>query len=195
MKRMKFLFGQRRMQVLLTLAVLLLAASVVIGSGANFTSTSANPGNMFTAGNLSHTNDADALLDLSGVKLKPDDRWVSVGSVTLTNTGDIDGAFSMTGAITADTSGTGHNGKLSSVLQLRVHKSSDPAGVYVYNDHVNAVTNVAMGTILGGGSAFETYTFQVMFPNGPTPSGADTGDNAYKGASMTIAFNWTAVNR
>src|SRR5450756_1519584 len=59
MKRMKFLFGQRRMQVLLTLAVLLLAASVVIGSGANFTSTSANAGNVFTAGNLSHLNSND----------------------------------------------------------------------------------------------------------------------------------------
>src|SRR5665647_3362805 len=89
MKRMKFLFGQRRMQVLLTLAVLLLAASVVIGSGASFTSTSANPGNIFTAGNLKHTSTGEAM---TVSKLKPDDKWVTAGTVTVTNTGDVDGA-------------------------------------------------------------------------------------------------------
>ena len=48
MKRFKILFGQRRFQVLATMAVVLLAVSVVIASGANFTATSANPGNVFT---------------------------------------------------------------------------------------------------------------------------------------------------
>jgi len=191
MKRMKFLFGQRRMQVLLTLAVLLLAVSVVIGSGASFTSTSANPGNVFTAGNLTHTN-TGAVMTVS--KLKPDDAWVSAGSVAITNTGDIDGAFSMTGAITADTSGTGHSGKLSDVLEIRVHAASDLAGVYKYNGPIDGITDEAMGTILGGGSASQTYTFEVRFPNGTTSLLANGGDNAYKGASLTIDFNWTAVN-
>ena len=56
MKRIKVLLGQRRFQVLVTMALLLLAVSVVIGSGANFTATSANPGNVFTAGALSIGN-------------------------------------------------------------------------------------------------------------------------------------------
>ena len=60
MKRFKILFGQRRLQVLVALAALLLAVSVVIGSGASFTSTSANPSNVFTAGNLSHSNSKTA---------------------------------------------------------------------------------------------------------------------------------------
>ncbi len=47
-KRTKVL-GKRRTTVIVTLAVLLLATAVVIGSGANFTSQSTNPGNAFSA--------------------------------------------------------------------------------------------------------------------------------------------------
>ena len=188
MKRMKFLFGQRRMQVLLTLAVLLLAASVVIGSGANFTSTSANAGNVFTAGNLSHTNDADALLDLSGVKLKPDDRWVSVGSVTLTNDGDIDGAFTLATSDLVDTPGAGHSAYLSNVLWLRVMRGTTE----VYNGLISGVDTADARTIRAGDPA--TYKFAVMFPDTGAPGGANLGDNRFKGASLTIDFDLEAVN-
>ena len=188
MKRMKFLFGQRRMQVLLTLAVLLLAASVVIGSGANFTSTSANPGNVFTAGNLSHTNDALALLDLTDVKLKPDDTWVSVGSVTLTNDGDFDGAFTLATSDLGDTPGAGHSAYLSTVLQLRVMRGA----AVVYNGPIDGVGTSDAGTILAGAPA--TYKFAVMFPDTGAPGGANLGDNRFKGASLTIDFDWEAVN-
>ena len=56
MKRFKVLFGQRRFQVLATMAVLLLAASVVVASGASFTSQSANAANVFSSGTLAMTN-------------------------------------------------------------------------------------------------------------------------------------------
>ena len=52
MKRMRVLFGQRRVMVLVTLTILVLAAAALAASSASFTATSANPGNMFTAGNL-----------------------------------------------------------------------------------------------------------------------------------------------
>ena len=54
MKRFKVLFGNRRMMVLLTLAILVLAATALVASSASFTATSANAGNVFTAGSLSH---------------------------------------------------------------------------------------------------------------------------------------------
>ena len=50
MKRMKVLFGQRRIMVLATLAILVLTAAALVASSASFTATSANPGNVFTAG-------------------------------------------------------------------------------------------------------------------------------------------------
>ena len=59
MKRMKVLFGQRRVMVLVTLAVLVLAAAALVASSASFTATSANPDNTFTAGVMSLGNSKD----------------------------------------------------------------------------------------------------------------------------------------
>ncbi|HTX68730.1 MAG TPA: hypothetical protein VMH50_06245, partial [Thermoleophilia bacterium] len=53
MKRMKVLIGKRRVMVIATLAILVLAAAALVASSASFTATpSANPGNVFTAGSL-----------------------------------------------------------------------------------------------------------------------------------------------
>ena len=43
MKRMKVLFGQRRIMVLATLAILVLTAAALVASSASFTAQSANP--------------------------------------------------------------------------------------------------------------------------------------------------------
>jgi len=191
MKRMKVLFGNRRMMVLLTLAILVLAAAALIASSASFTSTSANVGNVFTAGTLTHTNDATALLDISGTLLKPDDAWVSMGSVTLTNDGDIDGQFWFTTSDIGNTPGA-NGGNLSDALQLRVMRGATT----VYSGDINAVPAVAplsdAGTIAAGASA--TYTVEVMFPDGGTPTTATTEDNAYQGSAMTIDLDWECVN-
>ena len=53
------------------LFALLLAAMMAVGSGANFNSTSANPGNVVTAGNLSHINSKDTAALLTVTKIKP----------------------------------------------------------------------------------------------------------------------------
>ena len=72
------------------LFALLLAAMMAVGSGANFNSTSANPGNVVTAGNLKHTN-TGALANID--KIKPGETR-ALGTVTISNTGDIDGILS-----------------------------------------------------------------------------------------------------
>ena len=54
MKRMKVMFGQRRIMILATLAILVLAAAALAASSASFTATSANAGNVFTAGTPVH---------------------------------------------------------------------------------------------------------------------------------------------
>jgi hypothetical protein len=190
MKRFKFLLGQRRFQVLATMAVLLLAVSVVYASGANFNATSANAGNIFTAGKLTMTN-TGALLNLSG--LKPDGVWLSEGSVTLTNTGDLTGHFTMASVISADTAGTGHTAKLSTALQIRIHDHAAAPGVYILPaTAINAIGTVDL--LNWAPAANHQYDFEVMFPNGGTPGGADLGDNTFQGSTMTIAFNWTATS-
>jgi len=79
-------FGRRRVRILLTLGVLLLAAAVVIGWAASFTSTTTNADNIFTAGDLTHQNDG-TILNLTG--LKPDGEWVITGSAGLENPGKV----------------------------------------------------------------------------------------------------------
>ena len=74
MRRQQRLLTRRRRTWLvlgLPVAILVIAASAVVGSGAVFTSTSANPANVFTAGNLHHTNSRDGSAILTASSMKP----------------------------------------------------------------------------------------------------------------------------
>src|SRR5215210_6643474 len=85
------------------LFALLLAAMMAVGSGANFNSTSVNPGNVVTPGNLMHDNKKDGSAVLTADKIKPGES--KTGTVDIENTGDIDGVFSIARTITEDTTG------------------------------------------------------------------------------------------
>jgi len=183
MKRFKVLFGQRRFQALITIAAVLLAASVVAASGANFTSTSANASNTFTAGNLHHVNSNDGAAILTVEKMKPGD--TQSGTVTITNDGDLDGAFTIAESITGDQAGSGEaggSGHISDVLQLTVTDTT--TGLPVYSGLLKDMGTVAAGTIVAG--AAHTYDFTVTFPD----SGANGADNSYKKSAVTAQFDW-----
>ena len=101
------------------LFALLLAAMMAVGSGANFNSTSANPGNMVTAGNLlAHQPQARAA--------RPDGRQDQAGRVRdrhgrrSTNTGDIDGVFSIARTITADPTAPAPSNPFAAHLNLKI---------------------------------------------------------------------------
>jgi len=180
MKRMKFLFGQRRMQVLLTLAVLLLAASVVIGSGANFTSQSANPSNVFTAGNLTMGNDVPGAIFVSTAKMRPGD--VRSGTVTISNTGDVPGQFSLTKTASSDPDNLGAR------LDLLIKEGSTT----IYTGKLSAMG--AQDLLIWqptGATSSHTYTFTVTWPNNPLTS--DAADTALMGKTCTYRFDWTAI--
>jgi hypothetical protein len=194
MKRMKFLFGQRRMQVLLTLAVLLVAVSVVIGSGANFTSSSVNPSNTFSAGNLAMTNSKPGAAILTAALMKPGQTTAS-GTVTITNSGDIAGHISLSTSAMTDTPGV-NLGKLSDVLTVKIMDGA----TQIYNGPIKSVGTIALPssgtptTLPWAVSEAHTYTFTVTFPDGLTPPSATTGDNAFKGSAMSIEFDWTGTS-
>lgn len=189
MKRMKVLFGQRRMQVLLTLAVLLLAVSVVIGSGANFTSQSANLSNTFTAGNLSHVNSKNNAAIFTVTKMKPND--MAPGTVAITNDGDIAGDFTLTNSNVTNPVLPA----LSALLTVKIYETTTTvptvAKHQIYGGLGGAVIGVdpalALGTFAAGES--RTYDFEVTFPNG-----LPAHDNPYKKASMSVEYNWTSTS-
>ena len=157
----------------------MLAAAMAVGTGANFNSTSANPGNVVTAGNLKHTN-TGALLTVD--KIKPGETK-SAGSVTITNTGDIDGDFSVDKTVVSDS--TAPANPFADRLEVKITSGATT----VYDGPLNAMSAATAGTIAPGDT--HTYDFTVTFPNTAGPSG---GDNAYKGASVTVDYNWEAVN-
>ncbi|MEA2310260.1 MAG: spore coat-associated protein [Solirubrobacteraceae bacterium] len=166
------------------LFVLLLAATMAVGSGANFNSTSANPGNVVTAGNLMHTNNKDGSAFLTVSKLVPGKS--DFGTVTLTNTGDVDGVFSVAKTVTADSTAPGNPFATKLVLRVDDLTAGGPA---LYNGPIGAMGTIGANTIAAG--AAHTYKFTVTFPDAGGPNGSD---NVYKGASLNVDFNWEAVN-
>ena len=171
----------------LPVAILLITASAVLGSGAVFTSTSANPANVFTAGNLHHTNSKDGSAILTASLMKPGDSVQ--GTVTIANDGNLAGTFSLTTSNLTDTPGA-NGGDLSDVLRLTIVDQTTSTTIY-NNLPINAVGTLAAGTFAAAES--HTYQFTVTFPDGGTPGSATTGDNAYKSSSMSIQFDWNEV--
>ena len=166
------------------LFALLLAAMMAVGSGANFNSTSANPGNVVTAGTLSHTNSKQGSAILTVDHLKPGES--RTGTVDITNTGDVSGVFSVARTITSDPAG------FAAHLNLKIENAT---GTVLYNGLLSNMTG-AQGSDVIAPSASKTYTFTVTFvdANAADPTLANGADNAYKGAVAKTRFDWEAVN-
>ena len=184
----RLLRRRRRTWLVLGLPVVIIAiaAGAVAGSGAVFTSTSANPANVFTAGNLHHTNSKDGAAILTASLMKPGD--TVQGTVTIANDGDLAGTFSLTSSNLSDTPGP-NGGNLSDVLELQIVDQT--TSTTIYEGAITSVGTISAGTYAAGAS--HTYQFTVTFPDGGTPGGATTGDNAYKSSSMSIEFDWNEV--
>ncbi len=205
MKRFGVAMRKHRWAVLAALGLLAVAGSAVIYSGAVFNYRTANPTNTFTAGVLKHSNDHNgAALIVSADKIKPGMTPLT-GTVTIENTGDIDGSFQVSGAIPANGSlsgadngkGAGYTGKLEDVLNLRVTDLgadlADPGDDTVaFNDLASSFTSIVLGDWAPAES--HSYEFEVTWPDGGVPNPADpdavVGDNQYKGASLTMDFEW-----
>ncbi len=192
MKRFGIMMRRHRWAVLAALALVVIAGTAAIFSGAVFNYRTANPGNVFTAGVLEHTNDKDGSAIMTLNLMKPGD--VRTGTVVIENTGNLDGVFSVTGAVVSSRSGAdnggnaAYTGKLEDALTLRI---TDEANNLVYNGAPGAFGPVALGRWAPAES--HTYTFRVTFADTGVPAANFVGDNLYKGASLTMSFNWYEV--
>jgi hypothetical protein len=193
MQRITALWNDSPLKLVSALFVLSLAAMMAVASGASFTSTTANAGNVVTAGNLSHSNSKapGALLTVSG--LTPGDS--DSGTVDLSNTGDAAGVFTLSrsAVVNSDTANP-----LGAKLDLVVEDLGDPAAavppapVVKYSGKLGPMGLVGLGTWASGET--HRYKFTVTFPDGGTPSGPNSGDNAYKGDSVSVNYNWESVS-
>ena len=180
------------------LFALLLAAMMAVGSGANFNSTSASPGNVVTAGILSHSNSAGtaatAILKVS--KLKPGQS--DTGTVKITNTGNVDGVFSVARTIDRDTTNTlTPPNPFAAHLKLKiVDLDAPPATSVVYDGLLSAMTGTrGAATIQPGAGNAHTFDFTVTFVDGNavTPTVPNGADNAFQAAEVEATFNWEGV--
>jgi hypothetical protein len=156
------------------LAGIVIISAFLVGTGAVFTSTSANPANIFSAGNLHHVNGKDGSAILTADKMKPGD--TATGTVVITNDGDLGGKFTL--------STSNLTGELAQALRVKIEDQT--AHSTLYNGPISAVPSLDAGTFAAGEA--HTYLFTVTFPD----QGAAI-DNTYKGKSMSIDFNWNEV--
>lgn len=188
MKRIATLWKADRRKVLMSLCALAVASAIVMSSGANFTSASANPGNVYTAGDLKHTNSAPGAI-LVADKMKPGES--RTGTVNIKNTGDIDGVFTLSQSNLTSTA------NFDAKLGVKVDECNAAGGscVQVYSGKLNAMT---ASVALDDYSPLEEhqYKFTVTFPDADAGSSPATkgSDNAYKGATASVKYNWESVN-
>jgi spore coat-associated protein N len=178
-KRIKVL-GKRRTTVIVTLAVLLLATAVVIGSGASFTSQSTNPANTFSAAGFRIWNQHDGTAVFNVTKMKPDDTSTQSWWVELQ--GDADGAI----AVTVDNIvpvASPNGGNLADRLNVKITDTATTA--VVYDGPLTTVTRN-----IGTWTPVTNHIFQVDVH---WTDGTPAQDNPCRGSSCTFDITWDAT--
>jgi spore coat-associated protein N len=166
-------------KILMSLAAIsLIAVAALGGTFANFTATPTTiASNAFASGSLTMTRSGSgAIFNSAAMKIGDS----VTGSVTITNTGTLAGAYTLTGTSSG-------NAALGSQLNLKIYKDVD-GGTALYNGSLSGFTTAALGTFTASGDA-HTFYFHVSFPS----TGTDAGDNLLQGLSAGTTFTWSAV--
>jgi spore coat-associated protein N len=164
---------RRSRQLLLPLATLLAAGSIVIASGADFTSTSANAASSYASGTLTHDNSKAGVAIFSGSDLKPGD--VVTGEVTITNDGSLPADFALTELAAVNGFTT------PSLLNLTI---TEGATTTHFDDTFGTIsTAIDLGEFAAGQA--RTFTF--------TATLSAAADNAEQGKTASAEYRWDAV--
>jgi spore coat-associated protein N len=165
-------------KVLLSLAATAVVTVVAVGGTfANFTATPTTiASNAFASGTLEMTRSGSGAI-FSSAAMKIGDE--ATGSVTITNTGTLAGAYTLSGT------GSG-NAALVSQLHLKLYKDAD-GGTAIYDGPLGTFST-SLGTFAADGGE-HTFYFHVSLPT----TGSDAGDNALQGLSAEETFTWSAT--
>lgn len=161
---------------LLALVTALVAAVAAVGSGADFSSHSANPTNTFSSGTLVQSNSKAGVAVITGSNLKPGD--TRSGEVTIANTGSLAGTFKLTESGASNGFGSGD-------MTLKIDDVSGQSTTNVYSGDIGKVP--AGGIALGSYAAGEarTYRFTATFAQG--------SPNSDQAKSAKADYEWDAV--
>jgi spore coat-associated protein N len=170
-------------RTLAALAVVLAAVGITVGSGANFTASSANAGNLFTTGTLVIGNSSSTAL-LTATGMKPGDSASS--TVDITNTGSLAGDFVLKTA-----NPTGYAALLSQ-LQLTVvdcgawttaAPDCSTGTTPKYTGSVSGLNSASLGNYAGG--IKHRYKFTATLPS--------STNDTFQGLTAGVDFSWSAT--
>jgi hypothetical protein len=185
MSRFKSLKANPR-RSLAALATVLVAVGVTGASGADFTASSANAANTFSAGTLSMTNNkAGAILTASN--MKPGDP-ASKGEVIIKNTGSVAGAFKLTRGAVVDSDTTNPiSAKLNVIVtdcgaDLLCATAADN-GVKYTGTLAGMTAAIALAPNWAGGEEHK-YEFSVALDA--------SANNLHAGDNAVVPFTWDA---
>jgi hypothetical protein len=189
MSRLQVLAANPRL-ALAALVTLLLAAGAVVGSGADFTASSANPSNTFTSGTLTMGNSNAGTAILTASNLRPG-AAAQTGTVDIENTGSLSGAFTLVrGTVTNTDSGNPLAAKLNVTVidcgtftGVTPPSCSDGDESTKYSGTLAAMGTSTLGTYNAG--VKRRYEFRVALDS--------SADDAYQGDSATAAFDFNAA--
>jgi spore coat-associated protein N len=133
-------------------------------------------------GSLSLSNSKDAQAVFRAAAMRPGEE--ASGSVTIGNTGSVPGTLTVAPAGVQDAPATG-GGRLSDRLQLLVIDVTNVrAPATMYTGSLRAMASVKLGNLAPGAS--RTFLFVAQMTPG-------AGDNAFQGATLSAAFQWSAT--
>jgi hypothetical protein len=135
------------------------------------------------SGTLSLANSLDGSAVLQVGNLAPGGS--ASGTVSLTNTGTLDGDLDVRQVDVADTPGPG-GGRLSQALQLSIRDVA--GGQTVYSGPLAALDSRALGHLAPGEQ--RSYLFTVQLPDGGVPPSPIGGDNAFAGSAVNARYVW-----
>jgi spore coat-associated protein N len=195
MSRLQVLADRPRL-ALGALLTLLLAAAAVVGSGADFTASSANPSNTFASGTLTIANSKEGTAVLTASNLKPGGT-AATGTVDIQNTGSLSGVFTLSRTAPVDSDTTN---PLSSKLNLTVVDCGTFNGSTAPScGDGDDVTKYSAGTIAQMGttghliSGLGTYAASEKHRYQFSVALDSTATNAYQGDTSSVEFDWNAA--
>jgi spore coat-associated protein N len=195
MSRLALLASQPKL-ALGALLTLLLAAAAVVGSGADFTASSANPSNTFSSGTLTIGNTKEGTAVLTASNLRPAGA-PAVGTVDIQNSGSLSGTFTLSRTAPVDSDSAN---PLSSKLNLTVVDcgqfagataptcgDADDAALYsagtIAQMGTTGHTVSSLGSFAGGDK--HRYEFRVALDG--------SASNAFQGDTSTVEFDFNAA--
>jgi hypothetical protein len=167
-------------KILASIAALAAASVAAVGGTyANFTATPTTiSNNAFASGTLTMSRSGSgAIFSASAMKIGDN----ASGSVTITNTGNLAGVYTLSGS-------TSGSSTLAGQLTLKIYKDVDNSGTPVFDGTLGGFASAGLGTFAASGDA-HTFYFHVSLPT----TGTDAGDNAFQGLSASETFTWSAT--